>query len=306
MGLTADFITDVRRQARLTAQTTDADILRAGDMEVRVRFLPMLRQAGSEYGLRRLLLPIANGRVRIPDRAQVAGVRLVQWVAPGGALQVLPQVQPEDDPGPVAGVSTPLGWYFDAGDLCVLPSSASGSVWVRYYQRASAMVASNTATVAQLTTVSVGATSMTLAWGGGSVFSGGDVVSGAADHRVVLPGLVTGASPAVVSLSALADRDYDLPSTAASAGRTLGVGDWVTPAGQTPFTPLPEELDAALVHRTAGVMLHSLGYLEEANSQLSLADEATARAMALLTPRSDGTPLVWTAGLSRSLGMRRW
>ena len=92
---------------------------------------------------------------------------------------------------------------------------------------------------------------------------------------------------------------------------TLFAGDWVAPNNRTPFVPLPEELFAALVHRTAGVLLQAQGYIEESRAQLEISAEAEARAMRLLSPRADGNPLAWTAGISRSLGQspglwRRW
>lgn len=303
--LTAEFVSAMRRQARLNPEVSDADILAAGDVEIRSTFLPMLREAGAEYGLRRLLVTIANGRARIPDRAQVAGVRLVQYVL-GSSYVVLEQVQPEADVGATYTGGQPYGWYFDAGDICVLPASSSGSLLVRYYQRPGAMIlSSTTASTSQLTAVTVGTTSTALTFNVATVVANGDVISAAADHRVVVPGVVSGTGSASFTNALYSTADYDVPLEAGNPARTITLGDWVAPNGYTPFVPLPEELSSALIYKTAVSFLTSLGYLEEADGAARLGDEATARAMRLLTPRADGNPQAWTAGISRTLGQRR-
>ena len=122
MALTVDFAAAVRRQGSITAQSTDADILAAGDMEIQARFLPMLREAGAEFGLRRVTLPIVNGRPAVPpDRAQISGVRLVQYVV-NGVVSVLPQMQPEDDLGSAILGTQPIG--------CEAGCGGAGQSWV--------------------------------------------------------------------------------------------------------------------------------------------------------------------------------
>lgn len=300
MALTVDFVTAVRRQGQLTAQVSDVDILAAGDIEVQGRFLPLLREAGAEYGVRRLSVPILDGRARVPDRSQVAGIRLVQCQAPGGRLELLPQVMPEDDVGAVASGPTPFGWYFDAGDICVVPASAQGSLLVRYYQRPSSMLLSSTAiSTSAITSVVEAGPTITLVFGGGTGPAvNWDVVSSGPAHQVVVQGAVNGGGlgTATVPVSALTSADSARPV----------VGDWVAPAGRTPFVPLPEELFSALVHRTAGVMQQALGYLEESSAALAIAEETTQQALRMLTPRADGNPQAWTAGISRTLGQGRW
>jgi len=305
MALTTVFVAAVRRQGSITAQYSDSDIMLSGDMEVQTRFLPLLRRMRAEYGVRRILVGITNGRVIMPDRSQVAGVRLVQWVQ-GNSLVTLPQVQPEDDYGIGAG-GVPFGWYFDAAGINITPSNATGSVWVRYYQAAPSMILSSDAvSTSQITGVSVGAVNTTLTFGGTTVVATGDVISGRPSHHVVLPGLVSGTGTAVYSNSVYGSIDSDRPIEVGAITSTLSVGDWVAPNNRTPFVPLPEELFGALVHRTAGVMLRASGYLEESAAQLQLSDEAEALARDLLAPRSEGTPRALLGGLSRATGRRTW
>ena len=307
MALTTAFVAAVRRQGSLPAKFTDSDILLSGDIEVQTRFLPLLRRMRAEYGVRRMLLTIANGRVVMPDRSQVAGIRLVQWVQ-GNSYVTLPQVQPEDDYGPGAG-GTPYGWYFDAAGLNIVPSSASGSVLVRYYSAASKMILDTTDGVSQITTVVEGATTVTGVCSP-SITAGTtthDIVSARPAHHVVVMGGVTvGATAYSFSTSAFTTRDSDRPLPLGSAQSSLAIGDYLAPNGQTPFVPLPEELFGALVHRTTGVMLRAAGYLEESGAQLQLADEAETLARDLLAPRSEGTPRALLGGISRATGRRRW
>lgn len=305
MALTVDFVSAVRRQGSIPYAYADADILASGDMEVQTRFLPLLRRMRSEYGVRRLLRSIANGRVIMPDRSQVAGVRLVQLVQ-GNGYVTLPQVQPEDDYGTSVG-GAPYGWYFDAAGINIVPSNATGSVLVRYYQAAPAMIlSSNTASTSQITGVTVGAVNTTLTFNVATVVSGGDVISGRPSHHVVLPGLVTGTGTAAYSNSVHGSIDSDRPIESGAATSTLTVGDWVAPNNRSPFVPLPEELFGALVHRTAGVMLRASGYLEESAAQLQLADEAEVLARDLLAPRSEGAPRSLLGGISAATGRRLW
>jgi hypothetical protein len=302
--LTADFIAAVRRQAQATAQVSDADVLAWGDQEVRAHYLPMLRKMRAEYGVRRLLVTIANGRARIPDRAQVAGVRLVQWVT-AGQLVPLTQLTPEEDYGRT-GASTPLGWYFDAGDICVVPPNAQGQLLIRYYQQAPRMLLSSlVAQTSPITAVTVG-TATTVTFNAATTVSSGDVVSAAPDHRTVIPGLVGGTGNATWSNAVYDFLDRDLPVPGGDPSRTILEGDWVAPNQQTPFVPLPEELSSALTHRVSGVILRALGYLEESGAALELAREAEAEARVLLAPRSEGNPRFLTGSIAARLGGWRW
>jgi len=303
--LTADFIAAVRRQAQATAQVSDADVLAWGDQEVRAHYLPMLRKMRAEYGVRRLLVTIANGRARIPDRAQVAGVRLVQWVT-AGQLVPLTQLTPEEDYGRT-GASTPLGWYFDAGDICVVPPNAQGQLLIRYYQQAPRMLLSSlVAQTSQITAVTSGPVSTNITFNAGTTVAFGDVVSAAPDHRTVIPGLVNGTGGAVWLSSVYDIIDRDVPVEQGAPSRTILEGDWVAPNQQTPFVPLPEELSSALTHRVSGVILRALGYLEESGAALELAREAEAEARVLLAPRSEGNPRFLMGSIAARLGGWRW
>jgi hypothetical protein len=301
--LTADFVAAVRRQAQATAQVSDGDVLAWGDQEVRAHFLPMLRAMRAEYGVRRIVVTIANGRAQIPDRAQVAGVRLVQWMT-AGRLVSLTQLTPEDDAGPTGG-ATPLGWYFDAGDICVVPANAQGQLLVRYYQQAPSMLLSSSSLqTSPITNVVVGPSLTTITYGGATALTAGDVVSAAGDHRTVIPGLVNGTGTAAWANSIYQLFDFDVPTLAGN--RTIAQGDWVAPNQRTPFVPLPEELSSALVHRTSGVILRALGYLEESAAALELAREAETAARVLLAPRSEGNPRFLMGSIAARLGGWRW
>ena len=301
--LTAAFVAAVRRQASLTAQSTDADILAWGDQEVRGHFLPLLRAMRADYGVRRLLLPITNGRVVMPDRAQVAGLRLVQLVT-GGAYTNLPQVSPEDDCGPGAG-GAPYGWYFDGAGINVVPSNAAGQVLVRYYCTSPLMIlSSNTAITSEILTYTETPSLCTVTFNGSTVLEDGDIVSARPSHHVVVAGLLNGTGSATFLPAWFTSTDSDRPIPV-SDFYTLAIGDWVAPNGCTPFVPLPEELSSALVHRTGGTILRALGYLNESAAALELAGEAEAKARVLLAPRSEGNSRFLTGSIASSLG-RRW
>lgn len=303
--LTADFVAAVRRQASLTAQSTDADILAWGDQEVRGHYMPLLRAMRAEYGVRRVTLPSANGRCVMPDRAQVAGIRLVQWVY-GSTYVNLPQLGPEDDTGDT-GSTTPYGFYFDAAGINLIPSAGSGTFRVWYYQQPASMILSSVvAQTSEILTYSETPTMATVTFNPLTIIANGDVVSARPSHHTVLGGIInasgSGSSNYQTLIYPLVDGDRPVPK---DEYITLEVGDWVAPNGRTPFVPLPEELSSALVHRTGGTILRALGYLNESAAALELAGEAEAKARVLLAPRSEGNSRFLTGSIASSLG-RRW
>lgn len=306
MALTSEFTAAVRRQSQHTAEVLDSEILAWGDEAIQSRFLPLLRKMRSEFGVRKVQLPITNGRASIPDRAQVAGVRLVQWLQ-AGILVPLPQLSPEQDFGTTGG-SVPVGWYFDAGTITLVPSSATGTLVVRYFQRPSKMILDTTAAdTSEIATVSEGAINTTITFNVATTLVRGDIVSAGPAHHIVLPGVVNSAAGAAIYANAVyGTTDSDRPVAAASASRTIIAGDRVALNGRTPFVPLPEELFSALVLATSAVSLQGLAYLEEANAAWQAAEAAEARARDMLAPRSEGNAKVMSGGIRGATFRRQW
>lgn len=285
--LTSAFVAAVRRQGSIPASYASTDILAQGDLEVRAVFLPLLEGLRQNYFIRQVTAsPDATGRVQLPARAAGAAVRNVQlqlqsqWVP-------LPQRAMEDADSLTGGI--PVAYYLDAGSICLLPSGSSGTLRIRYPARPPAMVLeTDTANCGVITAVSAGASTVALT---ASAYLGVfpiDVVASGPAHqqKVIATAGPMGAVPLTDCL--------ELPV----------VGDYVCAVETSPFVPLPEELNAALIHRTAGVILRAQGYDDEAGAQLQVAEDAIKRCLPMLTPRNEGNPQRVTGGIRRALNAR--
>lgn len=286
--LVSEFITAVRRQGKITSDTTDAEILATGDMEVAGRLVPLLRLTRQEYFVTEAQVASINGRCRLPTRSIMGAVRDVQLVINGRATS-LPRLETEDD-SLSGGSGVPGGWYFDGGSVVLLPRGTDGTVRIRYFIRPSKMVAETTTTsVARITAVVESSTDYTLTLANNSPSAAWDIVGGGSSHAMLLLEQAGVASTTQVVLKS----DSLSP---------IAVGDYVVRSNYSPVVPLPEELHAALVHQTAYVTLRALGYDDEAASQKTLADEALSQGQVILAPRSEGNPRRRRGGIRAATG----
>ena len=293
MALTTRFVSAVRRQGSVPSTYTSADILAIGDGEIQSVFVPLLEQMRQNFFVRELTATVdARGRVALPARAIGATLRNVQLVV-GTSWVNLPQRALEESGG--TGTGQPSAYYLDAGSIALLPSGSTGTLRIRYTCRPGAMVLDTDAALSKaLTAVGTpGATTTALTAAFTGALTAIDILSSGPAHQVKAVGVVlSGTQPNLTCLNA------DLLEQPV-------VGDYVAIADTSPFVPLPEELFAALVHRTAGVLLRSLAYEEEASSQLTLSAEAIERSKAMLMPRNEGNPQRFSGGIRAAL-RGRW
>lgn len=290
--LVNEFITAVRRQGKITTDTTDAEILSTGDMEIQGSLIPLLRLSHQEYFVAETQVASVNGRVRLPNRSIMGAVRHVQVISGSSALR-LPQVALEDD-ALGSSSSLPSAWYFDGGSIVLLPRGTDATVRVRYFVRPSKMLVAASDSVATVTAVATSGANFILTLSSASVAGTTfDVVGDGSSHAVLLLGFAGEAltNPQTVPI--------------ASVLSPIAVGDYFVSAGFTPVVPLPEELFAALVHQVAYVILRSLGYDSEAQAQQSLAQAALQQGQAILAPRSEGNARKLRGGINGALG-RGW
>lgn len=288
--LVSAFITSVRRQGKITTDSTDVEILSTGDLEIQGRLIPLLRMSHQEYFVTEAQVSSYNGRVALPRRSILGAVRHVQLLAGGRAIR-LPQVALEDDSLGTSG-SLPQSWYFDGGSVVLLPRGSDGTVRLRYYLRPSAMVNETDATrvaIVNAATQLNGGYTLTLA-NASPVAGLVDVISGAGSHELDAIDVATSGTTTQI----IASTDLLSP---------IQTGSYVVAAGFSPIVPLPEEMAASLVHQVAYVILRSLGYDQEAISQKTLAEESLSQARAILAPRSEGNPKTLRGGIRRALGV---
>lgn len=292
--LVSAFITAVRRQGKITTDTTDAEILATGDLEIQGRLIPLLRLTHQEYFVQETQADSYNGRVQLPARSIMGAVRHVQLLN-GGRTLPLTQAALEDD---ILGVSAglPEAWYFDGGSIVLLPRGTDATVRLRYYLRPSTMVVeTDTASVAAITVATQASGGYTLTLANASPSTGFiDVISNSGSHELDAIDVATSNSTTQTI-------------TSAQLLSPIRAGGYVVKAGFSPVVPVPEEMASGLVHQTAYVILRSLGYDNEAASQKTLAEEAMGNARTILAPRSEGNPKRMRGGIRRALGSwGRW
>lgn len=281
MALTSRFIAAVRRQGSIPSSFLDADILDWADIEVQDVFIPLLESCRSNYLIREITLTPVNSRAEIPMRSVGAALRSVQALI-GNTWSSLPQRAMEEVDYISSGY--PAAYFVDAGSIRLLPTGTSVPLRVRYAMRPGRMALETDSTRTQrISAVAnvAGVVTLTLA----GAFTGGLVVdvlsAGPAHQQKLIDGALVGP----------ASSYFELPN----------VGDYVAMPEFSPFVPIPEELFAALVHRTAGVILRALGYDGEASAQLNVAEEAIDRSRPMLTPRNEGNPPIIKGGIRKAL-----
>ena len=250
--LTTDLLSRIRYRAGLPdsgdPNNTDAILLLVADDVTVERILPAIHAAREEYGLTSTDVALVAGRsdYRIPSRAAFGGLRHVGYVDSGGTYRELNFLDPEEidllsglDPADALE-------YTVSGDVVRIPepSSASGSLRMRYFRRPSVLVAASTGADEQphAITSGVGGTTLTI---GTHAFDNGDV----ADLVQAKPPFDVLAQD--IALSGVTGTTVDIP--AAVTG--LAVGDYVCTAGETPVPQLPAELHAVLAIGCAAEVL---------------------------------------------------
>lgn len=310
--LTDVFAAAVRRQGVIPQSYAVADILAAGDDEIRAVFLPILERVRQDHLVRTATITAdALGRYQLPKRAVTGGLRSVQlqinnlWVS-------LPQRQMEEVDFLTSG--QPAAYFLDAGSIILLPSGTSGTLRVRYAARPSAMVTltGGSPAAASISTVTVGSTTTAITCtANGITGTAVDIIGNGPTHplkaieAVIQSGTITTGGPVTLLNSDL----FEAPTNSAVSYVATNAPDFICQAGVTPVVPLPEELTGALIHRTTGSILRALGYLEESAAQFRQAEEAIAGVSLMLTPRNPGNPQTVRGGIRRALrapGRWRW
>lgn len=302
----------VRQAAQLPGGTSavmaDADILKLADLEIATALLPEVRRVNQEYMVSTVDLAVsagAAGFVALPTRAQAGGVRHVALVV-NGVARPLPRLDVAQNPGAQGGAPLPWGYYLDGGGLRLVPTSAAGTVRVRYYAAPGALVLETDTDVSRVSgaTYNSGTGNYDITTASSGAMNGGVELWGSSG---TLNDLYCRANPFSGNFGSFAmpaadcqhpprEDDYAVRRASISA-------QWVS---RCPIVPLPEELVGVLVARVAARCLLALGYVSEAQAQTAWANDALARAVLLLTPRNTGNMQRLTGGIRAALGQQGW
>lgn len=301
---TTDLLAEVRRIGQFPTSTTsslaNADLLANADRAMQSSLVPLVLRLQEEFFVRRTTqaLTASTAAYPIPRRSIGSRVRDVQYLV-GTTRTPLPRLRPEqlaEFNQPQTGF--PSGFYLDAANIILVPApSAADSLSIAFYVRPGRLAVDTTAsrqvTVVQADTPSVGRTKLTFA-AYSTYASTIDIISATPpfEHKAL-----------DISIANATTTTLDVATADLLA--TPVVGDWVTLVDTSPVMQLPVEAHPLLATRTAQFVMRGLGYLEEAAALASEADRMAEDVVAVLTPRTDGSPRRVTGGLMSLINRSR-
>ncbi len=284
---TTDFLKDVRQVANLpevtasdvldesTEYTTDAGILKVATRELQTFVAPKVMAQREEFFVARKSYTIsaARGKYRLPPRAVGAKIKYVAYLATGAAavdevtLKELGASDVED--------GDKDGYYVEGSYVKLRSTHSSGTLYIAYYMRPSALVLPAvcgviTGIAGQVVTVSATFPS-TL-----TTASRLDIVKATSPFEACDTDLVyvSGTGGSAITVSGTISTDWE-------------VGDYFTLSEQSPVIGVPQDLHNWLVQRVTVTILDSLGFKEDWERAMTSLEKMEKTAIDTIAPRSE-------------------
>lgn len=286
---TAQFLTRVRELAQLPdvdEDWTDSEILAEATEALLERYAQAVSDLRSGYWLKRSVTQMVPGQAlyRIPSRAVVQGLEKVDWSNDGKHWRQMSILTDSTASDYDTGALGDPRYFWLEGDqlhLCPVPATAH-SLRFSYYLRPSVLIP----TVATGGVVAVAAGQIGVAGDPSAYLTGSsmDIVHTTGCNEV---GVVEMPFTGIVSLGFGIWGINVSPSADLSA---VQVGMVCRAPDTSDQIPLPRELQASLVARTASVILVAKGDAEKANHLNSKAESAIKRVVDMAQPRVKNRP----------------
>ncbi|HET9597852.1 MAG TPA: hypothetical protein VFP65_19850 [Anaeromyxobacteraceae bacterium] len=279
-------IASVKRRASIpTTQATlsTTDLLGIADEETLGYVMPILRDAREDYGIAAYEVPIQDGVLvyRLPPRALAGVLRELMAIRLDGTAFNLPRIAY----GQISYSSGP-GFTTD-GNTIVLVTDQPGNVTtlgttlrMTYYQRPSSLVV--TSAVGTVSSFNTGTNAVTLSAAPPGTFTTAvkyDLVRAGSPFETLATDLV-----ATTVVGSTLTFTSALPSD-------LGVGDYVTLAGQTAVPQVPVELHPLLCQSVAVKILHGMCDYDAVDKQTAELMRMEGSIRKLLTGRVEEEPM---------------
>jgi hypothetical protein len=214
---------------------------------------------------------------RIPPRAVGSKVRQV-LVSNGSGYQILQRVEPRAKwDYQFSGAGAPVAYFLKGTTIELLPTPSAGlTLRMQYFRRPNTVVYDDECGL--ITAINTGTRVVTIS---ASV----DDFSSSETYDFIRgePGFETLAMDQAAAVSG-GGTTLTFTNTLPT---DLAVGDYVALAGQTPIPQLPVEMHQLLAQRTVVKVLEAMGDPKVSTAK-SMCDEERARALTMLTPRSEG------------------
>lgn len=294
---TTDFLTRVRQLAQLPADDedwTDAEVLAEATQCLYERFAQAVSVLRSGYWLHRDITTMTAGEAayRLPPRAIVQGLEKIEYSIDSGVqwktLHILTDVETADYSNSTEQ-SEPR--HFSLESDCVVLYPTPSSAWqlrLSYYLRPSQLVATVATGVvfgfnSDTELVVSGNPGAYLDAGGGTL----DVVhtTGCSEVAVV--------DQTYTGIASLGANLYEITLPVGTDISRIIPGQVVRFPDQTDQIPLPQEMVAALVARTAAVILDAKGDSQKADRLAAKSEGIIKRITDAALPRIKSKPFTW-------------
>lgn len=273
---------------------SSVDLLAVLTQQLRNYIPAFLKDLREEYLIAKLSIVVTGATIPVPARAVGSALRTVKWTCSDGSLRQLPRTEPERIDDYASTSNEPQAYYFEGGNLILVPAVTSGTVQVAYQQRPGKLVLPSSCcrvSVVGGSTVTVEARPNAFA---STAAAAVDVVSGSPNFEAYALN-VSGANWTTPT-------SLVLTLTAAQLAKAA-VGDYVCLATETCIPQLPPELHDLLAQAAAAQIAADTGSkrkgaIDDALTKLEKQLRTT------LSPRTDGST---RAIVNRSsIGRRGW
>jgi hypothetical protein len=275
------------------ASFTAADFYKVMDEEMQTYMVPLLMSVREEYLVVSQDITVTAGTTEyyIPERAIGGRLRDVTLSGGNDGYYSLTRLEPENIEA-FTNTSGAGGYYLRGNQIVLSSSTASGTLRVTYYQRPNRVVA--TTAVGEITAIAGSTVTIAAAPSTFTTTVTYDFVKGK-------PGFDTLGKDFSASAAGTSMVFTSSPPTG------LAVGDFVCLSQETPIPQLPVELHPLLAQRAAAMVLRAVGN-PKAEGIYKIAEEMEARALKILTPRTDGSnrKVVNKFGVGRGTNSWRW
>lgn len=231
----------------------------------------------------------------LPERAIGPGLRDVLISDGNGGYRQLDRIEPEreGDYGVTGGVS---GYKLEGNNVVLIPTptSASGTLRLKYYARPNRLV--ETSDCAEIQDINTATKTVTFTANAPADFTlthTYDVVKGK-PHFDTLADDIT-----LVDLVTTTATFSTLPTG-------LAVGDFLCFAGESPIPQIPVQMHSVLAHKAAAIYHQATGNLAKAQMAEATCEAKKAAAIKLLKPRVKGSSRIIINRNGPGMGTRGW
>lgn len=285
---TADLLKDIRQVANLpevtasdvldesTEYTTDTGILKVATRELQTFIAPKVMAQREEFFVYRKSYTIsaAYGKYRLPPRAIGSKIKYVSILPTGGNANTDEETIEELSASNVSD-GDHGGYYVQGAYVKLRDSATSGTLYIAYYARPSALVPTTSART--ITGIAGQIITVSSAFPGTLTSSSKlDIIKATSPYEVCDSDLAysAGTGTTTITVTGTISTDWE-------------VGDYLALAEESPVVQVTQDLHNWLVQRTAVKILDSLGFKEDwerAAQELQAMEEAM---ITTISPRSE-------------------